>query len=617
MAESQPGRYTGCMSGMRPGLRATLTIAAALLLCVCAGCGRRDRPLNVVVIGVDTLRPDHLGCYGYDRETSPEIDILATRGILFENVTSHSPWTLPSFATIFTSLYPTQHGASALNSQLRTDHPTLAMMLLKRGYSTAAIINAPFLRPEFKLDRGFEFYDYKPPFADRLADGTTADALAWIDGHMGEPFFMFIHYFDPHLPYRPPAPYDTLFDPAYAGDLTAPFDINLFPRARATNFETMKSVPPEDWNYIRALYDGEIAFTDRAVGQLLSGLTERGLTGNTLVVFLSDHGEEFFEHGGFEHGHTLYDELIRVPLIMSLPGRVPENARVMEHVRLIDITPTILDFLGIETATHLEGASLKPLITGEGTVERAGAGLLPPGIGFSESMLYGTEKKCVVAYPWKYVYDIVTGDCMLFDLSSDAGETANLADAAPDALKPVRELLAKTMFGISETWYIELSGGGEEHVFDIEVSSRAGQRTGSIYIAHVFDSDGRMLDIASLGGSGFSSGGISLRDLKLSSKVTVAFKVEPERTPLAVDVRIDGQPEAKRVYLGAALDHPDAIPFTIDRLKGESIAPEPPGTRPAGPYSLIWRSGKSLGEPTVFELDESIANELRSVGYLQ
>ena len=604
------------MSGKTTIWRSALAIAAVLLLALTAGCERETPRLNVLIIGVDTLCPDHLGCYGYGRGTSPEIDALASRGVLFENVISHSPWTLPSFATVFTSLYPTQHGASALNSQLRTDHPTLAMMLLKRGYSTAAIINAPFLRPEFKLDRGFEFYDYKPPFADRLADGTTTDALAWIDGHMGEPFFMFVHYFDPHLPYRPPPPYDTRFYPDYAGDLTASFDLNLFPRARATNFETMKSLTAEDWDYIRALYDGEIAFTDRAVGRLIAGLDERGLTDNTLIVFLSDHGEEFFEHQGFEHGHTLYDELIKVPLIVSLPGRVPERARVTEHARLVDIAPTILDFLGIDCADHLEGVSLKPMIDG-GETCGGGRGLLPAGIGFSESMLYGTERKCVVAYPWKCIYDIVSGEHLLFNLNADPDENENLADTNPEALGAVRELLAKTVFGISETWYIELAGGGEEHVFDLKINSRAGPKTGSVYIARAFDSEGHMLEIASLGGSGFSSGGISVRGLKLSGKVTLAFKVEPERTPLKVDLRLDGEATADVIYLGTAMDSPSSVPFTIDRRKGESVPAGLPGERREGPYFLIWRSGKSLGEPTVFELGETIENELRSVGYLQ
>jgi arylsulfatase A-like enzyme len=605
------------MSGMKPIARAFVIAAAAALMALMAGCDREARRLNVVLIGVDTLRPDHLGCYGYDRETSPEIDKFAARGTLFENVVSQSPWTLPSFATIFTSLYPAQHGASALNTQLRTDQPTLAMMLLKRGYSTAGIINAPFLRPEFKLDRGFEYYDYKPPFAGRIADGTTDDALAWIDAHRDEPFFIFVHYFDPHLPYGPPPPYDTEFYPDYAGELPAPFDINLFPRARATNFETMRSVSAEDWDYIKALYDGEILFTDREVGRLISGLGDRGLEENTLIIVLSDHGEEFFEHGGFEHGHALYNEVIKVPLIVSLPGLVPENARLSEHVRLIDIAPTVLDFLGIEQRQHMEGVSLKPLITGNGEIRAAEAALLPPGIGYSESMLYGTERKAVTAYPWKYTYEMMSGQHTLMNLGADPGEMEDVSRDNPEALRPVEELLARTVFGISETWYIEISGGGEEHAFDIEVSSRAGRKTGSVYISRTFDAAGRMVDIGKVGSGGIGSGGITLRNLKLSSEATVAFKVEPENTLISVDARLDGEPAMEAVYLGTEMKRPDELPVSIHKRLGVNIASGVPAERPEGPYVLIWKSGKRIGGPAVFELGETIENELRSVGYLQ
>jgi arylsulfatase A-like enzyme len=605
------------MGGITPRIHNLLRLAAVSLLVYMAGCGRESQPLNLVIIGVDTLRPDHLGCYGYERPTSPEIDAFAAHSTLFENTVSQSPWTLPSFATVFTSLYPTQHGANALNSQLRTDQPTLAMMLLKRGYSTAGIINAPFLRPDFKLDRGFEYYDYKPPFAGRNADGTTADALAWIDAHQNEPFFIFVHYFDPHLPYAPPPPYDTMFYPDYHGDLPASFDINLFPRARATNFETMKSVSRQDWDHIRALYDGEIRFTDRAIGDLLAGLKERGLSGNTLIVLLSDHGEEFFEHGGFEHGHTLYNELIKVVLMMSLPGEIPENARVGEHVRLIDITPTVLDYLGIESGVHLEGTSLRPLISGRGKPAVNDAAVLPPGIGYSESMLYGTERKCLLAYPWKCIYNIALGKPMLFNLMSDPGETTDLADSNPEALRPVEELLARTVFGLSETWYIELCGGGEEHTFDIEISTRAGQRTGSIYIARMFDSDGRMVDNGSMPGTGFISGGITVRGLNLSSKATVAFKVEPENTSLKVDMRLDGRSVPGAVHLGPGMENPGAMPFTIERRGAAQVESGQPETRPDGVYVLMWRSGGGPGTGTAFDLGENLENELRSVGYLQ
>jgi arylsulfatase A-like enzyme len=605
------------MSVMKPEIRSLLAVAAGILLAVIAGCERQSRPLNVVIIGVDTVCSDHLSCYGYDRETSPEIDNLAARGTLFENAVSQAPWTLPSFATIFTSLYPVQHGASAQNTKLRTDHPTLAMMLLKKGYSTAGIINAPFLRPEYKLDRGFEHYDYKPPFAGRIAGGTTADALAWIDEHIDEHFFIFVHYFDPHEPYAPPEPYDTKFCPDYSGELSAPFSLSFFPRARATDFETMKTVSEADWNYIRALYDGEICYADQAIGDLIAGIDERGLTDNTLIVFLSDHGEEFFEHGGFEHGHTLYNELVKVPLIISLPGQIPENARIADHVRLIDVAPTVLDLLGITPPAHLQGASLKPLITGKGEVIAPEGSLLPPGIGYSESLLYGTERKSILAYPWKYTYEVMTGNHMLFNLMADPDEMEDVSAADAEALRPLEELLARTMFGISETWYIELCGDGDEHTFDIDVDSRSGQRTGSVYISRAFDSGDRMVDIGVVGRGGVASGGVALKGLKLSSRATIAFKVEPESTPLKIDARIDGKTALESVYLGMALENPATMPFAVNTRPGENLESGVPVERPAGPFILIWKSGRSLSDAAVFELGESIENELRSVGYLQ
>jgi arylsulfatase A-like enzyme len=614
------------MDAFRASTRTFTIIVLAILLMLAMGCQRQRHPLNVVIIGVDTLRPDHLGCYGYERETSPAIDRLAAGGVVFENVYSQSPWTLPSFATIFTSLYPMQHGASDPNTKLRTEHPTLPMMLLKRGYSTAAIINAPFLSPEYRLDRGFEYYHYRGPFAGRVASGTTTDALAWIDKHIDEPFFIFVHYFDPHIPYAPPEPYDRAFFPDYDGDLSCPFSLSLALRPRITTFslnlqgpahtasrKTMSTLSPDDWDYIRALYDGEIAFTDEAVGALLDGLDERGLRDNTLIFFLSDHGEEFYEHEGFEHGHTLYDEVIKVPLIISLPGHVPENIRVAEHVRLIDVAPTVLDYLDVEPSTHLEGASIKPLISGDGSAVAAEGSLLPPGITYSESMLYGTERKCVLAYPWKYIYDTVTAERMLFNLTADAEEKDNIADAEPDALKPVEELLVKTMFSGSETWFIEISGGGQEHTFDFQARSRSK----NMHLVRAFDSEGRMLDAGSIAQMDVSPAGIAVTGLKLSTNLTIAFKLRDRKEEIHFDLALDGDTVIEPVYLGQDLVNPASMPFTVSRQKDQRLPPGTPEDRPEGPYFLIWRSSGGPGEETTFELSEDIEKELRSVGYLQ
>jgi hypothetical protein len=206
-----------------------------------------------VIIGVDTLRPDHLGCYGYDRKASPNIDDLAGQGVLFEHVVAPSPWTLPSFATVFTSLHPTQHGADGQRSAVRDNVPTLASILKANGYATGAIINAPFLKGHYKVNRGFDFYYMTPP-EGRAADGTTRDALEWIDENMGGPFFMFAHYFDPHIPYGPPPPYDTLFDPDYAGRIKSPYNPPGLPRFRNSGFTDMESLSEADWNHIRSLY---------------------------------------------------------------------------------------------------------------------------------------------------------------------------------------------------------------------------------------------------------------------------------------------------------------------------------------------------------------------------
>jgi arylsulfatase A-like enzyme len=271
-------------------MRKPILAAVAAALAVGLSCGGEERPLNLLVIGVDTLRPDHLGCYGYGRETSPRVDRLAAGGVLFTDCVSQSPWTLPSFASLFTSLYPSQHGAMTIVTRMRESFPTLAEILAEEGYATGAVINAAVLKSEYGIDRGFHFYDPTPP-EGRLAAGTTRDALEWIDRQEG-PFFMFAHYFDPHEPYSPPGAYARLWERAYQGPIGDGFVLREhFPEALGTDFEPMRVFTEADWRKIVALYDGEIAYTDSAIGVLLDGLAERRLLDHTLVVFMSDHGE--------------------------------------------------------------------------------------------------------------------------------------------------------------------------------------------------------------------------------------------------------------------------------------------------------------------------------------
>jgi arylsulfatase A-like enzyme len=597
-----------------------------LLVCVCLAlaCGTGERPrLNVMIIAIDTLRRDHVGCYGYDRATSPNIDELAARGVLFEDAVSQAPWTLPSFASILTSLYPTQHGAGFLEpgagsygKRMRSVFPPLAMLLLKEGYTTGAIVNAPALAPEFGVDRGFEFYDTTPRWDPRLADVTTADALGWLDANKDVPFFEFVHYFDPHLDYSPPAPYDTLFDPGYQGRLGNVFDREAYQHHESDLARENDPAVAADWDHIRALYDGEIAFTDQAVGDLIKGLDERGLRDNTLIVFLSDHGEEFFEHKGFEHGHTLYDELIRVPLIFSLPGTLPENTRVARQVRMIDVVPTILDVLGIRATTHLEGVSLRPLITGTGEIVESKVSLLPTRFAYSESMLYGSEKKSATAYPWKLVYDTVTDEEMLFNLAVDPGEHTNVVKDETEARRLMESVLFGTFFTISETWFVELSGGGESHTFDIAVTAQQRPMTGNIRTPKILDQDGHLVDGDRVAFAEVSPQDLRVEGLELKGTIRLAFKVNPKRTGLTFDIRIDGQPATDRTFLGPDLSNPSRMPF---KAKSTRQAPTRgvPESKPQTPYVLVWHAGNELQPDTPVKLSDDTREGLRALGYIQ
>lgn len=602
-------------------------VGRLLLLAVISAalsCGTQDdRPLNVMIIGVDTLRPDHLGCYGYHRDTSPNTDRLAREGVLFEDAVSQSPWTLPSFATLFTSLYPSQHGAGFLEQgagtygrRMQTAFPSLAMMLLKRGYTTGAIVNAPALAPEFGVDKGFEVYDTTPRWDRRIADGTTIDALAWLDLNKDGPFLVFVHYFDPHLTYEPPAPYDTLFDPGYGGRIGPSFDRETYMEMKDVLSRENDPEARADWDHIRALYDGEIAFTDKAIGDLMAGLEDLGLKDNTLIIYLSDHGEEFFEHQGFEHGHTLFDELIKVPLIFSLPGVIRENVRVSQQVRLIDVMPTILDIVGITPRTHLEGASLKPLIKGEGSIAESKTSLLPARFAYSESMLYGTEKKSITAYPWKLIYDTVTEEEMLFNLAHDPSEHNDLIATESEAGSLLEDMIFATMFSLSETWFVELSGGTQGHTFDLLLNVQRRPTAGSIKTCKVLDAEGHVTANDRLAFKELSSKTVELEGQELAGTVRLALQIDPTRIPVEFHLKIDGEPATERTFLGEHLSAPGGMPF-VEKATRRAPSKGRPGSRPEPPYVLIWHAGGELEAETPVRLSEETKDKLRALGYIQ
>ena len=589
--------------------------AAAVLLC-CAGAGK---PLNVIVVGIDTLRADHLSCYGYERKTTPNIDRLAAGGALFLDDVSQAPWTLPSFASLFTSLYPHQHGVTSGLTQVKDTFPTLASTLLEKGYSTGAIINSRVLDPEMKLDRGFQFYDRLGPNT-RLADGTTRDGLAWIDKQKGKPFLLFLHYFDPHEPYAPPAPYDTLYYPEYSGGKFGhAFHFwKEFPEAAALNFKVLESNTPEDWAHIVALYDGEITFTDAAIGDLLKGLESRGLTKRTLIVVTADHGEEFYDHKGFGHGHSLFAELLRVPLIFSLPGRIAPNQRLSEQVRAIDMMPTVLDILGIKSQARFEGASLLPMLEGKGRVVAGQGSAFPPSLAYSEGILHGDPKVSLTAQPWKVICDLAGNREMFFNVADDPKEQHEIADRSSDAYLSLSAVLLRSVFETSDTWYIAMGSGTEPHDFGVAISAENGPLTGTFQLWRLMDRKNSFLPADAWSSEAASNTRLVLRNLRPDSLYTLAFKVNaPPGLLLGFDLTIDGKPAADRTLIGESGQKPAGMPFTRRVAQRAQKSWGEPKQKPPAPYFLVWRApGRSVSE-TGATLTEDAKHELRALGYLQ
>ena len=335
---------------------------------------------NLLLISIDTLRADHLHCYGYDRDTSPHLDQLAKEGVLFENVTAAAPWTVPSHMSMFTALYPSVHGVVDFTRELGEGVPTLAGCLAESGYVTAAFVTSACMNHLFGFNRGFESYDdytvnqvvdnveplkhqVEATGGDwRIATGhvITNRGTKWLTAHAhsNQKFFLFLHYFDCHYDYKPPPPYDKKFDPDYNGKENGS---DILQREA----DILKFISVMDLAHMMALYDGDIAETDENVGKVLQLLQDLGLSEKTLVIVLSDHGEGFLEHGKIRHGNSMYEELLHVPLIMRLPGVIPAGKRVAGNVSHVDLLPTVLGLLDLPGALQqVQGIDLSPVILG-------------------------------------------------------------------------------------------------------------------------------------------------------------------------------------------------------------------------------------------------------------
>ena len=436
-------------------------LSCSVLLAGLTGCGGGEpsRP-NVVIVLTDTLRSDRLGCYGNTRGLTPYLDALAEEGVRFEHAASHAPWTLPSIASLLTSLHPAEHGAGGRLPNFRaldSSVTTIAGVLDQAGWVTHAIGNVAFLNDWTGVLREFDSTDVEAPSSNvemRSAERTTDAALEWIDAHQGgasseSPFFMFLHYFDPHAVYAPPQP----FRQRFAGRLDQNDDSWVFGtrlQMMGLRSGTMTFEPP----IIRRaekLYDGEVAYLDSQVGRFVDELRARGLGDNTLLVITSDHGEEFLDHDGFEHGHTLYDELTRIPLILHYPSQL-EPTVVRPRVAHVDVAPTILTLAGLESHPQFVGRSLLEYLVNPDAPPRS---VIAHGNMWAEaqtSWKSGNHK--LILYPG--------GKAELFDLEADPGEQDDLASLRPELVQELTSELDTLMAAMRAL------GRGEAAVLDAE-----------------------------------------------------------------------------------------------------------------------------------------------------
>ena len=347
---------------------------------------------HILIFLVDTLRADHLGCYGYGRPTSPNIDRFADDAVLFEHPVAQSSWTRPATASILTGLYPHNHGARTRNQKLGEDVPYLPEVLRSLGYRALGVTTNGNAGPRFGFRRGFSHFKHMQERVSRPGIHVPVwravdETLEWLE-RIGpeDSFFVFLHVTDPHAPYLPPEPLRRQFAPdAPAG----PGILNTKNPADASH----------STKHLRDLYDAEIAFVDEHFGRMLEELDRRGFLDDTLVVFVADHGEEFQDHGQHGHGATLYQEQIHVPLIVRLPGRLrrPGDRSVVEaQVQQIDIVPTILDSIGQTGLIETDGKSLFPLIRSGNDIPSSSvamAELRLDGLAMDAVMLDGADRR--------------------------------------------------------------------------------------------------------------------------------------------------------------------------------------------------------------------------------
>ncbi len=405
---------------------------------------------NILLITVDTLRRDGFGCYGGPPETTPCADSLAASGRMFSNASSCSPWTLASLASLMTGHYPSTTGVLTARNRLSNHFQTMAEFLGEHGFHTHAIVSNIWLRPVFGMSQGFEIFNHRAPpepaaqyqafFGYRVyrlishlrmvasdappesAQDVADQVCSFLESAPPSPFFLWLHFNDVHDPYRPPPGFRPPMEPGYRG----PF------RMTSGSMMTLRQggrISEADRRRIRALYSGEIRYVDSQMRRVLSSLREAGLADSTVVIVTSDHGEEFWEHDNVMHGHTVYSELMEIPLVISWPGRIQCGDIDDRLSSLVDLLPTVAGLAGLEPPRDLPGRSLF----------HDGSKTTVPQYG--EGLQFYRELKSISVDGWKLIRSPDSEETMLYHIETDPLEKVEQAVRHPETEASLGEML--------------------------------------------------------------------------------------------------------------------------------------------------------------------------------
>lgn len=446
--------------------RATVMLAMTML----AGCGPAPEkaaaaaPLRagtsdtpVIIYLIDTLRADRLSLYGYPGARTPAFDALAKESVVFDRAYSAAPWTLPSITSMLTSTYPCEHGVVQSLRKLGPKLDTLPERLQGRGYKTAAFFNNYFAGPTSGLDRGYDLSQMRPG----IQDDPTTEVFPWLDTVGTDKFFLYIHTMEPHHPFYTPYEYTRPF--GHFDVVQKENYLSLYFIYRAQKFlDYSKGLAPGTTDnspqmarlsqglsklkpMISTLYDASVHYADANLGRVVADLKRRGLWEKSLFIVLADHGEELDDHDNWFHDQSVYDELLHVPLLIKFPGGARAGTRIADRVSLVDLRPTLLDYLGdADGCQQCRGSSLLPLLEGQPLARTIATDA--PGVRLNESGYYKLEKEArgdvnvaLRSGSLKGIWNEGPETVELYDLAKDPGERANLATADPEKAQELRD----------------------------------------------------------------------------------------------------------------------------------------------------------------------------------